>query len=107
MIRHFVEKKEGRQAFRPPAMKMIKNSSVSEIDLMDTKLDELEWTNKTLRILNDGGIWTIGGLLDYMDEGKNIGGLPKVTEKSVEEVYDGLKKLEWDGSQLKEDLEES
>ena len=75
--------------------------------LMETKLDELEWTNKTLRVLNDAGIWKIGSILDYMDEGKNIGAIPKITQKSVDEIYEGLRKLEWDGSQLKEDQEES
>ena len=75
--------------------------------MMETKLDELEWTNKTLRVLNDAGIRTVGGILDYMDEGKNVAAIPKIVQKSVDEIYAGLRKLDWDGSQLKEDQEES
>ena len=65
--------------------------------LLSVKLDEMEFSNRIQRLLNKEGIYTIGGILDYMDAGNNLRDLANLGEKTIQVIYGGLKSLGWDG----------
>ena len=65
-------------------------------ELLPMKLDELELTPKCWHALQKAEIFTVGQLLDYLDEGKQLTAIENLSDKNEQEIREGLKTLGWE-----------